>query len=124
MDLTNDILRDKSWDPADIHSLLQNKFKQRNGYYSDENPFSKARLLFVPVPFLWAIAGGYIDDIITLIIDSKNWVFKGQNAAPLAVYTIFCPINVNNPLPRADATDIPKLDGEGTPDKVKISWGG
>ena len=39
-----------------------------------------------------AIADGYIDDIITAMLDSHDWLQKGQNAAPLAVHTVFCPV--------------------------------
>ena len=123
MDITNDILRDESWDPNEVHSPLQHKFKQPNERYSKDTPFGKARSLFVPVPFYWATADGYIDDIITLIVEYKDWVIRGQNAAPLAVHTVFRPTDANDPLPRADATSIPKLDGDGTPDEVKTVLG-
>ena len=123
MDLTNDILRDDTWDPNDIHSPLQSIFKQPLTRYPTNTPFGRARKLFVPVPFHWAVADGYIDDIITVILDHANWITKGQNAAPLAVHTVFRPTDPNDPLPRADVTSIPKLDGEGTPDEVKTVLG-
>jgi len=41
----------------------------------------------------------------------------------LAVHTVFRPTDPNDPLPRADVTSIPKLDGEGTPDEVKTVLG-
>ena len=123
MDLTNDILRDGSWNHNEVHSPLQSQFKQPNIRYPNTAPFGVARQLFVPVPFHWAVADGYIDDIITVALDCASWVTKAQNAAPLAVHTIFRPTDNTDPLPRADATSIPKLDGEGTPDEIKTVLG-
>ena len=70
--------------------------------------------LFVDVPFHLVIADGYINDIVTVMLDKTNWAEKGQNAAPLAVYTIFQPKNNANPIPRDDATSIRKHEFEGT----------
>ena len=123
IDLTNNILHDESWDPADIHSPLQPEFDTKNERYDSNTPFGQANKLFVPVPFHPAAADGYIDDIVTAMLDKANWVQKGQNAAPLAVHTVFRPIDDSDPLPRADAASIPKLKGEGTPDESKIVLG-
>ena len=48
MDLTNNILRDDTWDLNDIHSQLQSKFKQPLTRYPKDTPFGKARTLFSP----------------------------------------------------------------------------
>ena len=99
------------------------KFKSKQSTEKDDVPFGVACPLFVLVPFHWAVEDGYIDDIITIIPAYADWVPKGQNIAPLVVHTIFRPTNDSDPLPRADATSIPKIDGEGTPDENKIVLG-
>ena len=66
MNLTNDILRDETWDTTTLHSPLQPTFKEPHNRYDNNTPFGKARKLFVNVPFYWAIADGYIDDVIEL----------------------------------------------------------
>ena len=71
-DLTNDILRDETWDPTDIHSPLQPKFEKAAVRYPPSTPFATANPLMVPVPFHPAAADGYIDDIITVMLDIKN----------------------------------------------------
>jgi len=123
IDLTNDILRDDTWDPETTQSPLQQHFKPPAQRYESTTPFGKARQLFVPVPFYWVVADGYIDDIITIIADHADWITKGQHSAPLAVHAVFRPTDESDPLPCANATSIPKLDGEGTPDELKFVLG-
>ena len=91
MDLTNDILRDESWDPSVVHSPLQPEFNTEGDRYDDITPFGIANKLFVPMPFHLAVADRYIDDIVTAMIEKYDWVRKGQHAAPLAVHTVFRP---------------------------------
>ena len=122
-DLTNDILHDDTWDPDDVHSPLQPQFDTATSHYPPSTPFAAADPLMVTVPFHPAAADGYIDDIITVMLEIKNWVSKGQNAAPLAIHTIFRPTQKDDPIPRDDATSTRKLKGEGTPDEAKVVLG-
>ena len=122
IDLTNDILRDHTWSPLTLHSPLKEKFDPPPT--PSNTKVKKARKLFVPVPFHPAIADGYIDNIITIILAQDNWIIKGQNAAPLAAHTIFRPTSITNSIPRDDATSICKLKAEGTPSETQqiIGW--
>ena len=124
MDLTNDILRNNTWSPKTIHSPLQKQFDKPKEQYPDTEKYSEARPLLIYVPFHPAVADGYIDDVITVMLDEEDWVEKGQNAAPLAVHTTFRPIDKRDILPRDDVTSIRKMEGEGTPDERKkvIGW--
>lgn len=72
MDLANDILRDGSWSPNEVHSPQQPQFKQPDIRYPTTTPFGKARQLFVSVSFHWAEADGYTDDIITVALDCAS----------------------------------------------------
>ena len=83
--------------------------------HDNDNPFSTAKNLCVPMPFCPAMADEYIDDIFTVMLDQIDWVSRVQNVAPLAVHTVFQTVGENDPLPRADAASKPKLRGEGTP---------
>ena len=51
-----------------------------------------------------------------------GWVERAQNAAPLAIHTVFRPTSAD-PLPRADAISERKLRGEGTPAEHKTILG-
>ena len=78
MDLTNEILRDNTFEPNELHSPLQNKFKSKQRRYNSEVPFEEARKLFVDVPFWFAAADGYIDDIISVMLDIKIGYGRGR----------------------------------------------
>ena len=45
IDLTNDMLRDKTWHLSETYSPLRSKFEKPNNCYSKETPFAKAREL-------------------------------------------------------------------------------
>ena len=122
-DLTNDILRDETWNPDEIHSPLQTQCETATSHHSPTTPFAEADPLMVSVPFHPAAADGYINDIITVMLDISDWVKRGQNAALLAIHTVFRPTQADDPIPRDDATSIRKLKGEGTPDEAKIVLG-
>ena len=118
MDLTNDILRDKTLDPSTTYAPLRSRFSTSKTRYHKDTPYGKACPLFVNVPFYHAIADGYLDDIITAILDEDGWVKRGQSAAPLVGHTIFR-TKEGGELPRDDAVSTRKLDGEGKPDERK-----
>ena len=124
MDLTNDILRDDTWDPDEVYSPLRDTLvpPQLN---SDTDPasFGRARKLIVDVPFFPAVADGYIDDIVTVFLGMGEWMKRGQNAALLAVHTLFRPVHEEETINRPNAAATNKLHGEGTPDELKIVLG-
>ena len=92
IDLTNDFLRNETWDLSTTYSPLRSRFSTSKVCYHKDTPYGKACLLFANVPFYQAIADGYLDDIITAILDEDDWIKRDQNAAPLAVHTIFRPV--------------------------------
>ena len=67
IDLTNDILRDKTWSPRAIHSLLKTRFNPPSP--SSSKSMQNTRPLFVKVLFHPEIADGYFDDIITVMLN-------------------------------------------------------
>jgi len=123
LEAANDILADDTFDPSAIHSPLKSTLAPPNESYPSDTMFGIARRLFVDVPFRHAAADGYIDDIITAMLDTGSWIQKGSNAALLAVHTLFRRTSDSDPLPRPDAASIRKLIGEGTPDEIKIIVG-
>ena len=76
MDLTNDILLDPTYDPSEINLPIKEKFQNTAQSHNDDIPFGKARPLFVEVPFRFADADGYIDDIISVALGVGNLVAK------------------------------------------------
>ena len=97
--------------------------KGKANYNGENTKFGKALPLFIEVPFHYAKADGYIDDIITVVLDIDDWVAKGQKAAPLATHTLFRPTDKRDPLPREETISKIKVQGEGTPDEIKGALG-
>ena len=113
IDLTNDIIRDETYDPTVTYSQIQNKLHPPNKRYEDITLFGIARKLFVPVPFHYVATDGYIDDLITVMLDMNGWVQKGTNAFPLAVHTLFRPVDPSDPLLGATLRASANLMGKG-----------
>ena len=75
MDLTNDILRNDSWDPDEIYSPLRDTLATPNqNPDTNSSSFGIANPLLVDVPFFPAIAYGYIDDIATFFLGIFDWI--------------------------------------------------
>ena len=70
IDFTNDILWGKTWSPQATHSSLKPRFKLPSR--SSNKAIQHAHPLFVDVPFHPEIVDGYIDDIITVMLDQTN----------------------------------------------------
>ena len=63
---------------------------------------------------------GYIDDIITLMLEKEDWPLWGGNVAPLAVHCTFRPTTPDNAIFRNNVIGLKKLHGEGIPEEEKI----
>ena len=111
-DLTNDILQDSTFEPEILHSLIRSELEKPEADSVDTRPFGEARALIVDVPFAYAATNGYIDVMITMVLDKDNQVNKVINAAPLATYSLFRPLEDKDSFPRDDAVSKRKLKGE------------
>ena len=112
--ISDDVLRDPTFDPSTLHSPLQSQFETAATPYNESIPFEPAYSLFVDVPFFWAMVDGYIDDTITIVLYVGDWLQKAVNAAPLIIHSIFIPKDTTDLLPRNESISIRKLKGEGT----------
>jgi hypothetical protein len=88
-DLTNDIMQDETFRPETLHSPIRSELEKPEAVTENTSPFGEARPLIVDVPFAYAATDGYIDDMITMVLDKDNWTDKAINAGPLAIYSLF-----------------------------------
>lgn len=70
--VTNGILMDKTFDPNKVHSPLQKEMSTPTNYNPTDTKFGMTRPLVINVPFHFAKADEYIDDIITVVLDTGN----------------------------------------------------
>jgi len=111
MDLTNDILADDIYDPSAIHSPLHSTLTPPSKSFPSDTLFGIARKLFTDVPFCYAAVDGYIDNILTAMLDTGNWKQKGTNTALFAVHTLFRPTSDSDPPPTSRCRMYPQTHG-------------
>ena len=66
---------------------------------------------------------GYIDDLLTIILDNPKLIKRGSQAVPLMCHVIFRPVHKNETLPRSDILNKTKLIAEGIPSEQKTFLG-
>ena len=121
-DTANDLIADETWDPDDLRSPHYNKLQPPEKLPEDIK-FAKAKKLEVNIPLREVVVDGYIDDSITIVLDKKDNLKRGQNAIPLLVHGSFRPTSKNEIVERKDGLQLIKLQGEGTPSERKIVLG-
>ena len=124
IDLIMELLHDKSWDPNTIlspnHSFL-NSLPQPD--FEMEKQFGQAAELFVSMNKRDLLVDGYIDDLITIGIDSSNNRNRIRHAIAVILGILFCPINSLNPIPRSDIISKHKAAAEGPLEFSKVILG-
>ena len=66
---------------------------------------------------------GFIDDIITIRVDDKHWIYCAKSAALLVIYTLFRQLQPSEPLKEDDPLSLRKLMWEGQLAKQKTFLG-
>ena len=122
MDLGNDLLQDQSWDTDDLNSphqalLQQNKKQQSASHLETAYP------LEVEITATEASMDGFIDYIITIIVDDEHCIDRTTITALLVIYTLFQPLQPSEPLKQDDPLSLRKMEGEGQLAKQKTCLG-
>ena len=68
---------------------------------------------------------GFIDNIITIMVDGEHWIDRAKSAALLVIHTLFRPLYPSEPLKRDDPLSLRKMAGEGqlAEKKTCLGWG-
>ena len=122
VDLANDLLEDKTWEPEELHSPHRKLFKEPE-FEEDGIPFGQAHELHVDVPLRLSVAEGFMDDLFTAVLNDTNRNERSCNAIPLLMHILFRPVAKDEPITREDVLSIRKLLGEGTMAEQKIILG-
>ena len=87
-------------------------------------PYAKAQPMAVKVPTRSLGRGDcYLDDIIKVYLGLKHVIRKHAASAPLALHVSMMPLASDKPVPRKETLSLPKLEAEGTPNKMMIVLG-
>ena len=121
-DTANAIIEDETWDPDELRSPHDDKLQPAENLDMTIK-FAKAKELDVKIPLREIVVDGYIDDSITVVLNKKGNLKRGQNAIPLVVHAFMRPTSVNEIVERKEGIQLIKLQGEGTPSEQKIVLG-
>jgi hypothetical protein len=113
MDLANDLLHCKEWDPLELKSPHADKIG-KPCYLDPDIPCSAARELDVDVPDDDnGRVDDFIDDRIVIVPDLLDNTDRALQAMPLAIHILFRPIDPNEKIKRDDCLSLGKLQEEG-----------
>ena len=123
VELAQKIVDDPTWDPSELFSPRANDIPDDLRLPADA-PFGKAHPLKVDMDeFKPCYIDGFIDDLITIVLDKLDLPDKARNAVALALHTFFRPVNEDDPVPRDDILSLRKLLAEGRLEETKTVLG-
>ena len=122
VDLSQALIDDDSWDPSTLHSPQARQIPPLIRL-EDTIPFGKANPLAIQLPPKDCFTDGYIDDLISIALDTPKATSRGRHAISLALHTIFRPVNKDDPIPRDDVLSIRKLLAESRLEEQKTVLG-
>ena len=122
VDLSQALIDDPTWDPEQVNSPQASKIppiKRLDATSTYGNAFPLA----VTIPNRDCFTDGYIDDLMSIALDTIDATSRARHAIALSIHTIFRPININDPLPRNDVLSERKLLAESRLEEIKTVLG-
>ena len=97
--------------------LPKEEKQQSTSHLATENP------LAVDITSTGALMDGFINNIITITVDDKHWIYRANSVVLLIIHTLFRPLQPSEP-PKLDyPLSLRKWAGEGQIDEQKICLG-
>jgi hypothetical protein len=124
-DLANELTRCNDWDPDITFSPAQAQVPSPQRL-SSQVPLARAAPMAVLVPVTeGGIVDGFIDDLISVFLDSPSNLVRHTQAVPLAMHITSRPHagDTEEPVPRRAILSSAKLEAEGSPAEVQIVLG-
>lgn len=91
---------------------------------SDDVPFQPTLpTMLLPPPRPEGASDVFVDDVITVFLDTEENRHRAPAAVPLAIHAVARPLHAHEPLPRENMLSLDKLDAEGGPSEVKCILG-
>ena len=122
VDLGQAFMDDVTWDPNQVNSPQASQIPPLTRL-DNGTPFGHAHPLAVDLPTKNCFADGYVDDLISVAIDTPQDTLRARHAIALATYTIFRPTNEDDPIPRNNILSIRKLLAESRLEEIKTVLG-
>ena len=122
-DLANAIMNDPDWDTNILHSPLQNRVPP-DTLLPDNIPIAQALPTIVSPPLsMFAKNDIYIDDNVTVALDTACCRYRARAGVLLAIHTAGRTPQEIEPLTRTHLASIAKLTAEGRLEELKTTLG-
>ena len=103
IDLVQELADNQKWDPSEIKSLHWCNIPKMEENYTVKEKFGKAMPLILPIQPREIYIDGFINDIMTVILDGDpSRIEKAKGAVPLALHTIFQPTTEDKPVDKVN----------------------
>ena len=122
IDFANILINDTTWNPKEVFNPKK-EIPITPIYEKDEIPIKGAKEIMFNLNTKNTYIDGYIDDILTIIIDSEDMHLRGIHTVPLLCYTPFRPVHKDEPVTRTDIIGTDKLIAEGNLSERKTFLG-
>ena len=122
VDLAQALINDETWDPTELNSIHAEQIPEIKRNDADI-PFGQVSHLAIDVPPRECYADGYVDNLITAVLDFLRATNRARHAVPLALDVINRPVNNDDPIPRDNILSRRKLIAEGGLEEIKTVLG-
>lgn len=124
VDFATALMEDKTWNPDSLFNP-NDDIPLNIEYVDDSIKLEQVKkIIFENINTKSSYIDGYIDDLLTLILEELELLKKGIHVIPLICFILFRPVHVNEPVPRNDILSKAKLLAEGmlSERKTFLGW--
>ena len=113
VDFATALIGDESWDPDEIYNPNED-IPLDIDYVDSSVKIEKVKnVIFENKRTIKSYIDGYIDDLLTMILEELDLLKRGVHVMPLVCLILFRPVHINEPILRTDILSKAKLIAEG-----------
>jgi len=118
VDIASVLINDPTWDPKKTFNPKE-EISFEIEYANNNTQIKKCKNIMVKLQDKDNHIDGYIDDLLTIILNSPRLIPRGIQVIPLVCFIFFRPVHTNEPIKRTDIISDKKLKAEGNLSEIK-----
>ena len=122
VDFANILILDPTWSTDSLRTSREG-IPSSSSYLNDTSAPFKTKKLMYNIEIDQCHIDGYIDDLITIILDTEDLQKRANHVIPLLLHTFFRPVHNSEPYERTDVLSDTKLKAEGQLEEKKTFLG-
>ena len=122
VDFATILINDKTWDPKEVYNPKK-EIPIHPKYENEKIPIKNTKKILLNLPDEDSYMDGYIDDLLSIILEYERLILRAVHAVPLMCYLFFRPVHPLEPIERSDIIGTIKLIAEGGLSEVKTFLG-